>query len=76
MEHLKGMGNHHWFELNFARAHLLGKGSVTKNVQRAILDQKNKKQICLDPQKIKSLIQALYEDNTGCKCILAILADI
>lgn len=34
----------------------LGQGSATQNVERAILDQKNKKQICLEPQKIKSLI--------------------
>ncbi|KAK0143319.1 Protein FAM184A [Merluccius polli] len=39
---------------------LLEQGSATQNVERAILDQKNKKQICLEPQKNKSLIEALY----------------
>ena len=34
----------------------LAQGSATQNVERAIFDQKNKKQICLEPQKKKSLI--------------------
>ena len=38
----------------------LAQGSATQNVERAILDQKNKKQICLEPQKNKSLMEALY----------------
>ena len=36
--------------------YLLGQVSVTQNVERAVLNEKDKKQICLEPQKIKSLI--------------------
>ena len=34
----------------------LMQGSATQNVERAILDQKKQKRICLEPQKMLSLI--------------------